>query len=348
MPKKPKYYQRPDGLYETSRMVNGKRVRFRGRTCAEVDRKILQYDAEKRTGRLMTKIVDEWEREHAQTVREQTMVSYQPAIQRVKAAFPGYASDVRPLDVQRFVRRMESEGFSRSTIGETLSVCKMVFSHAVIAGDIDVSPATEVRMSRGVARGTRSALTEEQEQKVIACRSGDHWLLGYFLMYTGLRRSEIFGLQWQDIDRAAGEIHVRRKVNTTINRIDEFLKNCDKRDIPLLSCLADVLPRNRIGWIFPGANGDFSTKHEQEKIFADYCKAAGITDENGNPAVTMHQFRHSFATLCFESGISSRDAAKLLGDTVEVTEGIYTELRNSKHAESVQTFDAFLQTRARA
>ena len=44
---KKKYYQRPDGLFETSRTVNGKRIFFRGKTCAEVDRKILAYSAEK-------------------------------------------------------------------------------------------------------------------------------------------------------------------------------------------------------------------------------------------------------------------------------------------------------------
>ena len=36
---KDKYYKRPDGLYEVSRTINGKRVRFRGKTCREVDQK---------------------------------------------------------------------------------------------------------------------------------------------------------------------------------------------------------------------------------------------------------------------------------------------------------------------
>ena len=35
MAKKQKYYQRPDGLFETIRTINGKRVAFRGRTCRD-------------------------------------------------------------------------------------------------------------------------------------------------------------------------------------------------------------------------------------------------------------------------------------------------------------------------
>ena len=57
---KKKYYQRPDGLFETSRTVNGKRIFFRGKTCAEVDRKILAYNAEKKLGRKVPIIADEW------------------------------------------------------------------------------------------------------------------------------------------------------------------------------------------------------------------------------------------------------------------------------------------------
>ena len=41
---KSKYYKRPDGLFESIRTINGKRVAFRGKTCREVDRKILEYN----------------------------------------------------------------------------------------------------------------------------------------------------------------------------------------------------------------------------------------------------------------------------------------------------------------
>ena len=55
-----KYYRRPDGLYETSRTVNGKRIKFRGRTCQEVDRKILEFNTQQKRGRKVPVIVDEW------------------------------------------------------------------------------------------------------------------------------------------------------------------------------------------------------------------------------------------------------------------------------------------------
>ena len=57
--RKKKYYQRPDGLFESILTINGKRVAFRGKTCKEVDRKILEYQAEAAKGCKFPVIADE-------------------------------------------------------------------------------------------------------------------------------------------------------------------------------------------------------------------------------------------------------------------------------------------------
>ena len=61
MVKKQKYYQRPDSLFEAIRTINGKRVAFRGKTCREVDRKMLEYREEVSVGRSFSVVADEWE-----------------------------------------------------------------------------------------------------------------------------------------------------------------------------------------------------------------------------------------------------------------------------------------------
>ena len=57
MEKKGKYHIRPDGLHESIRTINGKRVAFRGKTDREVDRKILEYREEAERGRTVGAIV---------------------------------------------------------------------------------------------------------------------------------------------------------------------------------------------------------------------------------------------------------------------------------------------------
>ena len=170
MPKKGKYYVRPDGTHEAIRTINGKRIAFRGKSDREVDRKILEYKEQQRTGRKFQVIADEWEREHESCVSESTRRVYSYAVKRLKEEFKGLASEVRPLDLQRYSAAFEKQGRSANSVQIELAVCKMIFAHAVISGDIDVSPAVEIKKSRGLPTKKRESMTEEQEKAVKADR----------------------------------------------------------------------------------------------------------------------------------------------------------------------------------
>lgn len=111
-----------------------------------------------------------------------------------------------------------------------------------------------------------------------------------------------------------------------------------KRDIPLLAPLAAVLPRNRIGAIFPGGNKyGLMTAYQCELLWEAYQKGIGCLDD-----ITPHCFRHSFATLCCEAGIDPKTAAAFLGDTEAVTQGVYQELRLHHNIRGVDLLNAYL------
>lgn len=349
-----KYYRRKeDGLYETSRNVNGKRIRFRGRTVAEVDRKILEFDVNQKKGRKFPVIAEQWYELHADEVAASTIQTYKAAMKRLCAHFTGYASDIRPLDMKRYVLGFEAKGYAKGTVAIEIAIARQIFAHAVICGDIDVNPATEIRPSRRLPATKRPALTEEQEQMVEQCRTGDWWLLGIMLLYTGCRRGELLALTWQDIDRVNGVIHITKKINYAFGNkpvLEHHLKSENgKRDIPIFSPLAAVLPRNRIGKVFTGPDGDYLTSRQLRTAWAKYCQDAGLVEERDGkivPAVTPHQFRHSFATICYEAGVDPKAAAAMVGDTEAVVRDIYTELRESRRASSADRVDAFLQMRS--
>lgn len=347
-----KYNKNAAGLYETSMTISGKRVRFRGKTVAEVDRKIRERGEVEARGRPFSAVCDAWERDHAKEVRESTASIYAASTARAKAYFGARnVGDIKPIDVIRYVRGVEGKGFAKQTVSRDLTVVKQVFRHAVLCGDIDVSPAAEVSVSRGLPQTKRHALTEDQEQKVISCRKGKWWLMGLMLLYTGLRRGELLALTWQDIDRDAGVIHVTKKFNAAQHRVDQFLKSENgKRDVPLFGPLADAIPSMlHIGPIFTDEDGNLLDENKFTKVWKEYCSDAGLTttDERGKmiPAVTPHCFRHSFSTICYEAGIDSRAAAAFLGDTEAITRNIYQELRDGKHATQAEKLDAYFRLR---
>ena len=353
-----KYYKRPDGLYETTRKIRGKRVRFYGHTCQEVDRKILEYNEERRRGRTFAVVADEWYAAHEAEIGRSTAQIYGYALARTKEHFTAHVGEIRPLDVKRYISEFERKGYARNTVRIELSVLKQVFAHAVLAGDIDVNPCAEVHHSRNLPHARRNALTEEQEAFVESCRTGDWWLLGLMLLYTGCRRGELLALNWQDIDRENGVIHITKKINYAwgnVPRLEHDLKSENgRRDIPLLAPLAAALPTGRrIGLVFPGKDGNYLTASALKIAWIAYCRDAGltehITDDNGKvtevPAVTPHCFRHSFATICFEADVDSKTAASYLGDTEDIVRKIYTDLRNSRRDGGADLLNSFLSSR---
>ena len=339
---KSKFYQRPDGLYETIRSIKGHRVAFRGHSVREVEQKMLAYREDINRGRPFPIVADEWERTHAAEVVDATRYAYAPSVRRLKAAFPGRVGEIQPLDLVRYIKAFEGQGRAAASVDLELSVLRMIFAHAVNHGDISVSPAAEVHRSRGLPRKTRQALTEAQEAAVIASwENAPFGLFGLFLLYTGMRRGEALAVSYADIDRTAGVIHVTKKLSYTGHNypvMQRYTKSINGiRDVPLLPPLAYALPVDRAGLLFPGKRG-FMTGSEIEGAWKRYCRAAGlnhieISDQGERLEtfpITPHCFRHSFATICYEAGLDPRQAARILGDTPEVVEKVYTHLREGR------------------
>lgn len=341
---KKKYYQRPDGLFETTRTINGRRVRFYGRSCAEIDRKILEYNVQAKQGRKLEVIGKEWLAAREREISVSTYIVYNRYLTVFLKQFGArYAGDVKPLELCRYMADFEGKGYKRDTVESQLTVIKQLFAHAVRAGDIDVSPAREVHPSRKPVRGTRRALTEDEERMVEEYRGKD-WLLGVMLLYTGLRRGELLALDWQDIDRKAGTISVTKKINYAGGgpTLDHKLKSDNgNRPRPLLAPLAAALPKNRIGLIFPNDDGGYLTAPQFLKKWREYRDAVGLPED-----VTPHCFRHSYATICYDAGLDPKEAAAFLGDTEDVIRKVYTELRESRRISSADKVSAYLQMRA--
>lgn len=346
MPRKNKYYRRKeDGLYETSRTINGKRVMFRGKTCREVDLKILQYQVEQNRGRMFSTVAKDWYNKKEKEVSAGTMMNYKIHYNRAIDYFNCYIKDITARDVQNFMLRFESNGYVAGYVRMQRSVLAQIFSYAVVAGDLECSPVSEVKLSRNLPQGERHPLTVEQERAVDQYR-GDNWLLGVMLLYTGCRRGELFALTWRDIDHEAGVIHINKKISYSPNHrgtLEHHLKSKNgKRDIPLLTPLAAVLPRNRVGIIFPGSNeGGYMTAYEANLLWKSYSKAVGLE------GITPHCFRHSFATICYEAGLDSKSAAAFLGDTESVTQVVYQELRKHHQIRGADLVNAYLADRAK-
>lgn len=146
MPRKPKYYVRPDGLHEAIRTINGKRVAFRGKTDAEVERKMIEHRGRLAKGRTFRAVADEWKGIHFPMLAENTLKGYKPALERAVKEFGDRSvKEIRPPDIKRLINEFARGGRSLKTVERQLYVTSMALDYAVSEGEIESTPAHQFR-----------------------------------------------------------------------------------------------------------------------------------------------------------------------------------------------------------
>lgn len=333
--KKPKYYVRPDGLHEAIRTINGKRKAFRGKTDAEVERKMLAYQEALAQGKTFAQVADAWEREHFEEVAPNTLRSYRPALRRAVEHFgDDLIRSITPPQVKSFIVDFATGGRAKKTVTTQLQICNMIFSYAVERGECNTNPCAYVSIPKGLKKTYRDAASPRDEE--IVKQTPHIWLLPYFILYTGVRKGEALAIQGRDIDLKAMVIHITKSVYHDGGgkpRIKSPKTESGVRDIPLLLPLVPHLPKKLRpdAYLFSDDGGETPlTEGQYARHWKAYAKSTGIT-------CSAHRLRHSFATLIFECGVELKDAQDILGhSTAAMTQDVYTHLRDTRRAETAQ------------
>lgn len=344
-----KYYRRKeDGLYETSRKLpNGKRQVFRGKTCKEVDDKILAFQLEQDYGREFSAVADDWWESLESVVAPSTVASYKAYFDRAE----DYFGEIRigKIDVQqlqRFITGEAKKGYKYGTINQQIVVLNQIFQYAFRCGEIKHNPAKAIERPRHLERGVRPPLTLDQ-QKVVQNYRGEYSLMPLMLLYTGMRIGELMALEWKDVDFKAGVIHITKKLNyspRSSGTLENYLKSKNgKRDIPLFGPLRDILPKNRIGPLFCRPDGTHFARHHKDQFWAAFCRDAGLADSDGKPVIQPHQMRHCFATICYEADIDIKTVAGWMGDTEDVVSKIYQALRPHQEQKGIEQINSYFE-----
>ena len=165
------------------------------------------------------------------------------------------------------------------------------------------------------------------------------------LLLYGLRRGEVLGLRWADVDLDGGEIRIRQQVGRVRGelRIGPVKTNAGRRDLPMLPLAADMFGIRRQaqvadteemgqawqdnGLVFTTKTGRPIEPRNLVRSFHRICEASGIR------VIKVHHLRHTTATLLKNLGVPARDAQLILGHSrLAVTQEIYThEDRQAQH-----------------
>lgn len=339
------------GRYTVHAADGPKRRTVYGKTRKEVSEKLtkamadrdggLVYDAGKITvGEYLTAWLADSVRD---TVRRRTYERYEslvrvhvvPALGRVKL------KNLTPAHVRGVYRSKLEAGLSARSVLHLHRVLSKALKQAVDDGLIPRNAAASVKPPSS-RREEIQPLSREQVRTFLGAVSGDRLEALYVVAITaGLRRGELLGLKWEDLDLDAGMLQVRRTLSETGDgRIFEAPKSGKGRSIRLTkravtalrshrkTQLEERISRAKLGlWqenglVFASETGTPIQGRNMFRAFKIRLGRAGLPQ-----SVRFHDLRHTCATLLLRQGVHAKYVQELLGHAdISLTLNVYSHV----------------------
>ena len=256
-------------------------------------------------------------------------------------------------------RGKEQEGERRplapASVRRIAATLHKALADAVDEGTLGWNPADKAKLPKEKAGELRESRSwEAGELKAFLETTADDRLAPMWRLfaYTGMRRGEVCGLKWRDVDLKAGTISVRRALavvgnelrETTTKRGRARVVNLDAETTATLEAWQKRQVRERDAWPEPWPEGhrvftleDGSQLHPDlvPRAFHRLVVAAGV------PRIRLHDVRHTHASLQLRAGQPVKVVSERLGHAdVAFTMRVYQHVLPGMQQESADSFAA--------
>jgi len=217
-----------------------------------------------------------------------------------------------------------------------------MYKRAISLDELTVNPTTGLRLP-AIRGGRDKIVTPEQAAALIDSLPDTHdRALWGTALYAGLRRGELLGLMWEDIDLKAGQIHVSRSWDVNEGYDVGPKSTVGRRTVPIASRLKALLAAHRLagrttGHVFgTTGTGVAGIRHVTKR--ADTAWKIAMLDR-----ITLHEARHTYASLMIAAGVNAKALSTYMGHAnISITLDRYGHLMPGNEAEAATLLDAYL------
>jgi integrase len=352
-------YLRKDGRYEAATYLMTttgivRRVRFYGKTRKDVHRQLTEAKALAQQGVpipdrawKLGDYLDYWlEQIVKPSCRPKTYETYELRVRRhLKPHLGSYYLDRLTVPiVQNFLNEQHAKGNSACTVQQTRRVLRAALFQAMREELVGRNVAQLVKPPKWEPSEIRPWTVEESNQFLAVARSNPLYPAYLLLLLYGLRRGEVLGLRWSDIDVPGRIVHVRQQLQRVAGELHQgpVKTKAGRRELPLLNVASDALlairnDQDDHGLVFTTANGRPIEPNNFARSFQRLCRQHCLR------IIKMHHLRHTAATLLKKLGVPARDAQLILGHSqIAVTQEIYQHADMGTRREALERMEGAL------
>ena len=311
------------------------------------------------TSRFFMDCIEEWLSRKKTDVREN---SYQGYLSYVKNHIRPYwepkrffIGDITVRDIQKYIDHEYKNGLTSQTIQKFLVVLNGTFDEAIRFGEISFNPCRNAKLPKP-REFKGKAYTLEQAMILLDGVKDDPVEPAIMLaVYLGLRRSEIAGLRWQDIDFDKNIVRIRNTVVRFSNSFEreQTKSKASRRDLYLPNALRTYLLKLQKeqqeaksvcgkSCVDSGHVCQWPDGRAQEPgwIYRNYKR---IQKELGLPEIRLHDLRHTAGSLLINSGQTIKQVQSFLGhEKAATTLDVYAHLDLEGKQDTANTMDSLL------
>jgi integrase len=238
------------------------------------------------------------------------------------------AQTVKPTEVEAWLDALPLANGTKAKIRNIMSA---VFQHGLRHQFLTVNPIRGLVRQSAKREREPDVLTAVEVRSILERLSPFNRTLVLLAASTGLRFSELRGLQWQDVDFSAGVLHLRRGV--VKNHVTEMKNKSSRKPVPLHSTVADSLLSFRetsaygrpTDWVFASVQAKGRVPVWPSSLMSDHILPA-VKAANIDKHVSWHVFRGSYATLLNANGEDPKTVQdSLRHSTFQVTMDSYAQ-----------------------
>ena len=300
--------------------------------------------------------IDFWYQTYCQpALRETTKDSYKNIIYNHIIPTIGHIplNKLTQNDLQQFYAKMKRQGRLQNTekhgtglsdrfVRSCHAHCRSALQRAVTEGLITKNPSLGCKLPPKKGREMQVLTPAEIERFLARAREEGYYELFLLELSTGMRRGEILGLKWTDLNLADGSLRISRQVVTAGNEliVQQPKTKSSIRTILLPPYMVEVLAKMKekktCDWMFPSPVKEGEPRNPTSLLH----RFKLILQRSGCKDIRFHDLRHTFATMAIENGMDVKTLSGIIGHiSAETTLNIYSHITDTMRVQASVKID---------